>query len=148
VTSYVSLNSLRRLLTAASIIAGVPAIYLAGVLFVISRNACERWETPLARDDRGHSVVSTLQDCNFIASVSDEWIDLVLPSGRHERVFEFTPWEGVIDPRVKEPFEPSASWDRPGVLRISIGTVDGVSEQRTEVDGVQVVYDIGADLSH
>jgi hypothetical protein len=125
---------MRRLLTAALIMAGVPAIYLASVLFVFTRNACERWETTLVRDDRGRAVVSTLESCVFAGN--DQWVDLVLPSGHHERVFDFT--EG----------QPSATWVTPNVLQISIGTVDGIGAQRTEVDGVRVVYDIGANLPH
>ena len=140
-------HSVRRLLTVAFFIAAVPALYLTSFLFIVSRYACESWEIALAHDERDPTVVATVQDCNLMASVGSEWVDLLWPSGHRERLFEFTPWEGIADSRVKPPFEPSAHWVKPGVLRISIGTVDGIGEQRTELDGVHMVYDIAADLS-
>jgi hypothetical protein len=90
--------------------------YVGGMYVMLLRHSCERWETPLARDDLGHAVASTFENCVFAGD--SEWVDLIMPNGHRERVFEFSPVDGIADPRVSEPLDPSASWVAPNVLRI------------------------------
>ena len=106
-------------------------------------------ETALAHDNRGRIVLATLEACTTIGTVTSERVDLVYPSGHRDRIFTFVPWGGEI--RVggitaKEPYNPSATWLSPTTLRISVGTVDSVVDQRSEVGDVKISYDLGAIL--
>jgi hypothetical protein len=44
------------------------------------------------------------------------------------------------------PLDPSATWVSPHSLKISIGTVAAVLEQRSRISDVDISYDIGANL--
>jgi hypothetical protein len=55
----------------------------------------------------------------------------------------FPSYNGI---QVTGPLEPAAAWISPRSLKLSIGTVGAILEQRSEVDGVQVTYDIGTNL--
>lgn len=68
---------------------------------------------------------------------------------RRETVFRFLPVYGLVKWRTDKvigPAEPSAAWISPHSLRVSIGTVGAVLEQRTEIGDVHVTYDIRKDL--
>jgi hypothetical protein len=138
------MRKVKSFLFAASVMVSTGLAFL----YIFVRPAvCQHWEAQLARDDHGRTVVSTLESCAFAGN--EEWVDLVHPGwfGSRTRIFDFYPWSGVVDPRVREPFDPAATWTAPGVLQISIGTVDGVVLKRTDDKDVHIVYEIGADLS-
>ena len=119
---------------------------VGGALLVVVRSMfhdnCNRVETALARDGQGRSVM-------YVNACEQEWVDLVLPTGRRVNLLTFSPWGGELTHNgttVNGPFEPTASWESANELRISIGTVGRIEQRRTEVNGVRVTYDIGLEL--
>jgi hypothetical protein len=129
-------------------------VLVAGAFFVVLRwdvfrNACDRFDTPLAEISDGRSVVYRLEACTIIGTSVSESVDLVSPSGHHKTVFSFASaasfpsYDGIP---VTGPVGPSATWTAPRSLKISIGTVAAILEQRSEIDDVQVTYDIGTNL--
>ncbi len=122
-------------------------VWLRSVPF---RHPCDSVQTVLSRDSRGRSVVSVFKACTALGTSVQEWVDLVGPSGDHVHLLTFVPWGGEISYRgvpVKGPFEPSATWRTSSDLRVSIGTVEQLIDERGEVDGAHITYDIRTDLS-
>ena len=118
--------------------------------FGLFGDACDQVETVLSRDSQARTVVDVFQACTAIGTSTEEWVDLVSSTGHRVRVFAFVPWGGGHPnpgPPVNGPFQPSATWLTPNDLRLSIGTVGQVLQQRSEADGVRITYDVRTDLS-
>jgi hypothetical protein len=128
----------------------VMLILLAAVFwFAMFRNACDRFDTVLAKDADGRAVVYKFEACTTIGTSVDARVDLVSASGDSTTIFRFSPADGYVSYRgnpVTGSLEPSAEWLSPHSLKISIGTVAAVLDQRSEVEGVRVTYDIGTNL--
>jgi hypothetical protein len=76
-------------------------------------------------------------------------VDLVTSAGKRKTIFEYEPAYGVIGYRgvwVEPPLEPSATWLAPHSLKIAIGTVAAVGEQRSDVADLHISYEIGKNL--
>src|SRR6185437_1446341 len=145
---------MRRLLKiTALVLSGLIAVSVALIFalrLISSRHACDRVQTVLSRDSQGRTVVSAFQACTTIGTSTQGWVDLVLPVGRRIRLFTFVPWGGEIRYRgvsVKGPFKPSVTWLTPNDLRLSIGTVDQVTQERSEAAGIHITYAVRTDLS-
>jgi hypothetical protein len=140
---------LRVALTVFASLLGGCALLAAIAWFLLFRNACDRAETVLSRDAKGQSVTYVFQACTTICTVTTGWVDLVPRSGHRIHLMTFVPWGGETSKDGKlatGPFEPKATWLSPNNLRISIGTVDVVSQRTTHADGVNVSSDIGQEL--
>lgn len=112
-------------------------------------DACERVNSVLAESGQGRSAVYSLEVCTNIGTIVNASVDVVSSSGRRQTALRFLPVYGLVKWRAGEvtgPAEPSAAWISPHSLRISIGTVATVLEQRTEIGDVDVTYDIRKDL--
>jgi hypothetical protein len=120
------------------------------VRFVLFPHPCDRFETVLSKDPQGRSVSYVYQACTTIGTVTEGWVDLAPSHGRTVHLMTFAPWGGEVSDKfgtpVRKPFEPVATWTSPTELRISIGTVGKVIQQRANADGVHVSYDIGMEL--
>lgn len=133
----------------AVLIAAMGLTVIAAAIFVvlkywIFRNACDRVDTVLAKDPEGRSVVYKFEACTTIGTTVDARVDLMSRSGNHNTIFRFSPAHGYV--LATEPLEPSATWVSPHSLKISIGTVAAILEQRLEIEDVHVTYDIGTNL--
>jgi hypothetical protein len=76
-------------------------------------------------------------------------VDVVSPNGDRQTVFSYSPADGIISyngAQVTGSTEPSATWTSRHSLQISIGTVAAVLEQRSEIEGVRITYDITSNL--
>ena len=139
--------------TLTLVVAGLVIIGVVLVLclrLVLFRHPCDRVQTILSRDAQGRTVVSVFSACTAIGTSVQESVDLLTPTGRRVRLFTFVPWSGETKYRgrpVTGPFQPSATWVTPSDLRLSIGTVDQVIRERTEADGVRIIYDVRTDLA-
>jgi hypothetical protein len=135
------------------VVAGLVTLGVALVLclrVVLFRHSCDRVQTVLSQDSQGGTVISVFRACTAIGTSVEAWVDLVSPTGRRVRLLTFVPWGGESSYQgspVTGPFEPSATWVTPTDLRISVGTVDQVIEERSEASGVHITYDIGTVLS-
>jgi hypothetical protein len=141
---------LRRVIwTALLSIVVTTAGTFATLKFMLVADPCERVNNVLARSGQGGAAVYNLEVCTNIGTIVNASVDLGSSSGRRQTAFRFLPVYGLVRWRTGEvtgPTEPSADWISPHSLRISIGTVGTVLEQRTEVGDVHVVYDIRKDL--
>ena len=127
----------------------VTAGTVATLKFTPAANSCERVNSVLAQSGQGSSAVYNLEVCTNIGTIINASVDLVSSSGRRQTAFRFLPVYGLVKWRAGEvtgPAEPSAAWISPHSLRISIGTIGTVLEQRTEVGEVHVTYDMRKDL--
>jgi hypothetical protein len=141
-------HSFKVILMALASVLVVGGMLLATLRFGLFRHSCDHFETVISRDTHG-AVASVFDACTVIGSSNVARVDLIQPNGHRIQIFTFVPWGGEISYRgvtAKSPFEPAATWLSPTDLRISIGTVGHVLQRRTEVDGVHVTYDIGAEL--
>jgi hypothetical protein len=139
----------RIILTIVATLAIACVVLVAFIRFVLFRNSCDRFETVLSKDPNGRSVNYVFQACTTIGTVTEGWVDLILPTGHRVHLLTFAPWGGEVTHdglAVKGPFQPSAIWVGPTNLRISIGTVGKVIRRRQEADGVHVTYDVGMEL--
>jgi hypothetical protein len=112
-------------------------------------DSCERLDNVLAKSDQGSSAVYSLEVCTNIGTRVNASVDVVSSSGRHETAFRFLPVYGLVKWRAGEitgTAEPSAAWVSPRSLRISIGTVATVLEERPDIGDIRVTYDIRKDL--
>ena len=119
------------------------------VNFTPVADACERVNSVLAESGQGRYAVYRLEVCTNIGTIINASVDVVSSSGRRQTAFRFLPVYGLVKWRAGEvsgPAEPSAAWISPHSLRISIGTVGTVLEQRTEIGDVHVTYDVRKDL--
>jgi hypothetical protein len=122
---------------------------LTTLRFAPAGDSCERLDRVLAKSDQGRSAVYSLEICTNIGTRVNASVDVVSSSGRHQTALRFLPVYGLVKWRAGEvtgPAEPSAAWISPRSLRISIGTVGTVLEQRPDMGDVQVTYDIRKDL--
>jgi hypothetical protein len=85
-------------------------------------------------------VTSTFEACGGFGTTVEERIDLVAPSGRHERIMTFLPWVGVDPAEKREPLEPLVTWTEPAAIRVTLGTVGRIIEKHDDVDGVHITY--------
>jgi hypothetical protein len=139
--------------TLALVLAGVVIIGVVAVLclrLVLFRHPCDRVQTVLSRDGQGRTVVSVFSACTAIGTSVQESVDLLTATGHRVRLFTFVPWSGETRYRgspVTGPFRPSATWVTPSDLRLSIGAVDRVIEERSEAEGVRITYDVRSNLA-
>jgi hypothetical protein len=142
---------MRRWLRALLIGAVTLAIFAATLIVILRlffQNHCDRFETVLATASDGKSVVYKYEACTAIGTTVDATVDLVTSKHR-KTIFRFDPAYGIVsyhDIQVTAPLDPSAAWTSPNAVKISIGTVAAVSEERTKTDDVMVTYDIGRNL--
>jgi hypothetical protein len=136
------------LFTAASVL--VVAVALIAFLWtLLFRNACAREEYVLARDPSGRVLNYKFEACTTIGTTVYEAVELVSPSGRRKTIFRFEPADGMIRYHgiyVTGPLQPSATWTSPHSVKISIGTVADILEQRSQIGDVSVSYDIATNL--
>ena len=114
---------------------------LATLRSVPAGDSCERLDRVLATSGQGTSAVYSLEVCTNIGTRVNASVDVVSSSGRHQTASRFLPVYGLVKWRAGEvtgTAEPSAAWVSPRSLRISIGTVETVVEQRTEIGDVRV----------
>jgi hypothetical protein len=133
---------------AVSLVVGAIALF-AVLTYGIFRNACDRFDTVLAIDSGGRSVVYKFAACTTIGTTVEASVDLVSRAGHRETVFSFSPADGLISYRgiqVTGPLEPSATWTSRRSLNISIGTVAAIIKQRSDIADVHVTYDISKNL--
>jgi hypothetical protein len=139
--SYVRSNPL---VAAATVIGLVAALTLCSC-----RSPCQRSESSLATSSEDKSVVYVFEACTTIGTTTQARVVLASGPGRRNTIFRFAPADGYVryhGVQVKGPLQPSATWTSAHSLKISIGTVAAILEQRYEVDGVQVTYDVGNNL--
>jgi hypothetical protein len=134
----------RITLIAAATLAVITIALVAALWCWFWRNACDREEILLATATDGRTVVYKFEACTTIGTAVDTRVDLVSPSGNHKTIFRFSTAYGYAV--ATGPLEPSATWIPPHSLKISIGTVAAILEQRFEIEDVHVTYDIGTDL--
>jgi hypothetical protein len=112
-------------------------------------DSCERLDSELAKSGQGTSAVYSLEVCTDIGTRVTASVDVVSSSGRQQTAFRFLPVYGLLKWRAGEvtgTAEPSAAWVSPRSLRISIGTVGTVLEERPDIGDVRVTYDIRKNL--
>jgi hypothetical protein len=122
---------------------------LTWLRFALVTDPCERFSRVLARSSQGSSAVYSVEICRRIGTIINASVDVVSPSGRSETAFRFLPVYGLVRWRASEvigPAEPIANWTSPGSLRVSIGTVGTVLQQRSQVGATHVTYDIRKNL--
>jgi len=136
------------LAVAGLLIVGV--VVLLCLRLILFRHPCDRVQAVLSRDSQGRTVVSVFSACTAIGTSVQESVDLLMPTRHRVRLLTFVPWSGESDYRgspVTGPFRPSATWVTPNDLRISIGAVDRVIQERSEAEGVNITYDVRTDLA-
>jgi hypothetical protein len=119
------------------------------VASLVGCGGCDRFETVLATDTQGRSVVSVFNACTTVGTTLDETIELRSPSGRRTPFFRFVPNGGQVGcpklPGVQIPASPEATvkWDADGAIHLAISALYAIDERHDVVDGIPVKYDIG-----
>ncbi len=126
-------------------------VIATGVLtiFAPAKHSCEHFDSVLARSSEGSAAVYTFELCTQMGTMANASVDVVSPSGRSETAFRFLPVYGLVKWRAGDVVgsaEPSATWSSPDSLRLSIGTVGTILEERSQVGGTHVSYDIRKNL--
>jgi len=106
--------------------------------------ACSREEKVLTTAADGSSVVYRYEACATVGTNVLGTVSLVSPKGRRQTIISYDP--AYSFPSSEPPLEPSAAWISPHSLRISIGTVAGVGEQRYDIADLHITYDIRVNL--
>lgn len=105
---------------------------------------CDHFEEVLAKNSQGRSIVSNLDACTaaFGGSDHDEAVYLVDSSVSRSLLFRYVPNPGIVVPEeMNKPV--SAKWLSAEAVRISVGAVAGIKDQKLLVNGVHVTYKIG-----
>lgn len=136
----------RPLVVASAVVfAGLVVLAVGIRLRVAIHGRCDDSRKELARDARGYVVESTFSACATLSTTLDGTVELISPHGHREVIARFVPWDG----RGKRggtlltgPFDPSAAWVSPNTLRVSLGVIGALTEKRTNVDGIDITYDV------
>lgn len=142
------MEAVRHLLRGALFLAA--AVLLVGALVFTALHSgffkepfCNVVEPVLAKASDGKSALY-IEDCSTNGAV-----DLLWPSGHRETAFRYADADGILADRgipLTGSRQPSAVWLSPNSLKISIGNVSAIWEQRYKVGDVVVTYDIGRNL--
>jgi hypothetical protein len=136
-----------EVLTATAVTVALISVATLGVVTeVIFGRTCDRLQTVLATDTQGRTVVSSVEICSTSDTATVESVSVRWPSGRQEVLLRFVPNVGMTSSSgraLSEPLEPSATWIAPGVLRISMQSVDRILDKREVINGIHVMYEMG-----
>jgi hypothetical protein len=111
---------------------------------------CDRWETVLASDAAGRSIVSVFQACTGLGTETAESIELKSASGERRTIFRYVPNGGMAGcngkrfPGVAEPY---VDWTNAKDIHISIAVVSSIVEKHETLDGMRITYELGPILS-